>query len=302
MASNLIQPSANTLILCMQQANQEHVHVAGEAEYVSEIGMSWRLIDDETTDVYHNLAFDEALARVTADQLEKLNTLRFWHSEKAVVIGRFQCVHKEVDLNFCEKNKIAIARRFTGGGAVYHDSGNLNFSISVARAEKYVPKTLREIYELFIGNISTALQSLGVPTRYDPIRSCIRINDLKITGTAGWLKRGVVFLHGTLLISSDLPMLRLSLEAPEEQPIYLRDKTRVRCMDSKRNQVTNIANHVNECPSVEAIKDAITQSVELISRQTVQKGNFSQEEMNTAEALYQSRYSQSEWNLGTLAQ
>jgi lipoate-protein ligase A len=155
---------------------------------------------------------------------------------------------------------------------------------------------------LFVGNVATALQSLDVPTRYDPVGSCIRINDLKITGTAGWLKRGVAFLHGTLLIKADLPMLRQSLSPPKEQPVFLRDKTRVRCMDSKRDIVTNIADHVKVCPSGEAIKNAIANSIEKISKKMVQKGSLSQEEMDTAQALYQSRYSQSEWNLGTPAQ
>ena len=264
--------------------------------------MTWRLIDEDSTDVYQNLAVDETVARFTASQENKLNTLRFWCSNRAVVIGRFQCVHKEVNLSFCEENKVSIARRFTGGGAVYHDSGNLNFSICANRSEKRVPKTLKEIYKYFIGNVSKALKSIDIPTEYDPVRSCIRIEGLKITGTAGWLKRGVAFLHGTLLINSDLPMLRQSLTPPEGQPVYLRDKTRIRCMDSKRDRVTNIADQVKKCPSVETIKIAITQSIEKSSRQSVQKGSLSKEEKDTAQALYQSRYSQPEWNLGTPAQ
>ena len=182
--------------------------------------MTWLLIEEDGTDVYHNLAYDEAVARVTADQVEKLNTLRFWRSDRAVVIGRFQCVHKEVNLSYCKEKKIAIARRFTGGGAVFHDPGNLNFSICVNRREKYVPKTLGEIYELFVGNVATSLQSLDVPASYDPVGSCIRINDMKITGTAGWLKRGVAFLHGTLLINADLTMLQQSLSAQKSNQSF----------------------------------------------------------------------------------
>ncbi|MGD9396189.1 MAG: lipoate--protein ligase family protein [Candidatus Thorarchaeota archaeon] len=261
--------------------------------------MTWRLIDEDSTDVYQNLAFDEAVARVTADQTEKSNTVRFWRSDRAVVIGRFQCVHKEVNLQYCKEKEIAVARRFTGGGAVFHDPGNLNISFCVNRSEEYVPKTLKEIYEVFIGGVTSALQSIGVPADYDPIGSCIRINDLKITGTAGWLKRGVAFLHGTLLIRADLPMLQQSLSAPEGQPMFLRDKTRIRCMDSKRDNVTNIADQVKECPSDEAVKTAIVQSIKDISGEDVLKGELSKKVRDTAQALYQSRYSQSEWNLGT---
>jgi len=264
--------------------------------------MNWQLIDEDSTEVYRNLAYDEAVARVTANQDDKANTLRFWRSDRAVVIGRFQCVHKEVNLSYCRENEIAIARRFTGGGAVFQDPGNLNLSICANRSEKYVPQTLKEIYELFIGSIATALHSLDVPASYDPVGSCIRIKDLKITGTAGWLKRGVAFLHGTLLINADLSMLQQSLSAPEGQPLFLRDKTRIRCMDSKRDNVTNIADQVEVCPSDDAIKTAIVRCIENISRDDVQKGELSQEVRDTAQALYQSRYSQSEWNLGTPTQ
>jgi lipoate-protein ligase A len=207
-----------------------------------------------------------------------------------------------VNLSYCEDMKIPIARRFTGGGAVYHDIGNLNFSICADRGKKYIPQTLKEIYELFIGNVSAALQSLNIPSRYDPVRSCIRIKDLKITGTAGWLKRGVAFLHGTLLINSDLSILRQSLTPPARQTVFLRDKTRVRCMESKRDNVTNIIDQVKNCPSDESIKNAIKQGITMVSGLSIQKGILLEDEKNTAQALYQSRYSQSEWNLGTPAQ
>ncbi len=263
--------------------------------------MTWRLIDEDSTDVYLNLALDEAIARVTAAQENKSNSIRFWRSKRAVVIGRFQCVHKETNLSFCRENSISIARRFTGGGAVYHDSGNLNFSICTDRSEEYIPRSLKEIYELFIGGVADALQTLHIPARYDPESSCIRINDMKITGTAGWLKRGVAFLHGTLLINCDLSMLRRSLSPPKGQPIFLRDRTRIRCMDSRRDIVTNIIDQMKDCPTNYAIKDAIITGIEKMSGNPVKPGEVSGEERDTAQALYQSRYSKSEWNLGTPA-
>ena len=73
-------------------------------------------------------------------------------------------------------------------------------------------------------------------------------------------------------------------------------------MESKRDFVTNITEVVEDCPSDETIKNAIIKSIEKISRKSVERKNLSLDEMNTAQALYQSRYSQSEWNLGTPAQ
>jgi lipoate-protein ligase A len=263
--------------------------------------MSWRLIDEIDKDVYHNLAIDESIVRTMAAQDEKENTLRFWRADNAAVIGRFQCVHKEVNLSFCEENRISIARRFTGGGSVYHDRGNLNFSICVDKNEKYVPRSLKDIYQTFIGSITSGLMVLGIPAKYDPVRSCIRIGDNKITGTAGWLKRGTAFIHGTLLFDADLTSLRNSLNPPKKQPIYLRDRSRIRCTESKRDVVTNISTEVSDCPGLEEIKNAIADSIQILTDQTMTPGNLTKEEKDTSQVLYQSRYSKSSWNLGTLA-
>ena len=104
--------------------------------------MSWRLLEEHRTNVQRNLAIEEAIARGSAAKTNgKINT-RFWRSSSAVVIGRFQCVHKEVNLAYCKENDVTIARRFTGGGAVYHDEGNLNFSICLDQSEPYVCKNI----------------------------------------------------------------------------------------------------------------------------------------------------------------
>ncbi|MFW9976753.1 MAG: biotin/lipoate A/B protein ligase family protein [Candidatus Thorarchaeota archaeon] len=262
----------------------------------------WRLLEEEGTDVFKNLALEEAIARVNAEQEEKINTLRFWRADCAVILGRFQCVHKEIDIAFCQKNDIAIARRFTGGGTVFHDIDNLNFAICLDQNKPYVNRTLNELYWNFIGGIATALQEIGIPAIYDSYRSCLRINGKKVTGTAGWLKHGVSFIHGTLLIDSDLEIMRNVLKVPSNQPVYLRDNRRIRCLESKRDSVTTIAREVTRRPSDDEIKSAIINGLEKLSGEDIQSGNITEQETERAESLYQSQYSQPEWNLGTLEQ
>ena len=261
--------------------------------------MSWRLLEYDNSDIYQNLAVDEALARTYLETENTLNTLRFWESDRAVVIGRFQCVHKEVNLNFCSESGISIARRFTGGGTVYHDLGNLNYSLRLHQSHDYVPRGLKELYETFIGAIVKGLNSVSVPARFDPVGSCIRIGSKKISGTAGWIKRGISFIHGTLLINADLESLRESLNPPKEQPIFLRDKTRIRCMASKRDIVTNISHEVDACPSRSEIQKAILDSLTDLSGESVVKGPLTHEEVDTSQTLYQTHYSQPTWNMGT---
>lgn len=264
--------------------------------------MPWRVLEETGIDVYRNLAIDEALARVNAKGKEKSCTIRFWQSNRSVVIGRFQCVHEEANLAFCERERIAIARRFTGGGGVYHDLGNLNFTICANQSEPYVSGNLMEFYQTFIGAIRDGLRAIGIPARYDENRACIRVGDKKVSGTAGWIKRGVSFLHGTLLLDTDLNTLRKALTPEVGQQVFIRDKTRIRCKPSKRDIITNICDAVSNRPSRQQVQRAIVLSVQDTTGSEFVLSSLTEEEKDTAEALYQSRYSQSAWNLGTLAQ
>lgn len=263
--------------------------------------MSWRLLNSRGSDVYHNLAIDEAIAKTYLQSDNSLNTIRFWESDRAVVIGRFQCVHKEVNLEFCKRNNISIARRFTGGGAVFHDPGNLNYALCLRQSYDYVPRGLKELYETFIGAITEGLNSLNIPARFDPVGSNIRIGKKKISGTAGWIKQGISFIHGTLLIDANLKDLQKSLNPPEDQPTYLRDKTRIRCMRSKRDIVTNIMQEVEDCPSRDEIKSAIIESLTKLTGTQIDEGSLTKAEADTSQTLYQTRYKQTPWNMGTPA-
>lgn len=261
--------------------------------------MSWRLLNDLGSDIYHNLAIDEALAKTRQQSENNLNTIRFWKSDKAVVIGRFQCVHKEVNLEFCKMNKISIARRFTGGGTVFHDLGNLNYALCLHQSCDYVPRGLKELYGTVIGTITESLNSLNIPARFDPVGSSIRIGNKKISGTAGWIKQGISFIHGTLLIDADLKDLQESLNPPAGQPVFLRDKTRIRCMESKKTTVTNIAQEVEDCPSRNEIKNAIIESLSKLAGTEIEEGVLTETEADTSQTLYQSHYKQASWNMGT---
>jgi lipoate-protein ligase A len=261
----------------------------------------WRLLEEDHDDVRRNLAIEEAIAKTAAISPAKMNTLRFWRSDHAVVLGRFQCVHKEVNIKYCKDHGIDIVRRFTGGGTVYHDEGNLNFSLCLDQGESYVCRTLNELYWNFIGSLASSLQEIGIPARFDSYRSCIRLNGKKITGTAGWIKQGVSFIHGTLLIDADLKALQHCLRVPPNQPEYLRDNRRIRCLESKSDVVTSIADEIEDRPTDYDIKNTFIKCLESISGEHIEAGILTTEEIELAEALYQSRYSLPEWNLGTLA-
>jgi lipoate-protein ligase A len=259
--------------------------------------MRWRILPQVDSDIFRQLAIEEALAQV-AGKLKDTNTIRFWRNHKSVVIGRLQCVHKEVHIDFCNEKGIDIARRITGGGAVFHDKGNLNFTLCMIQKDVNVPRTLPDIYSKYLQAIASGLHKIQIPISYDDNGYCLRIGKKKVTGTAGWLKRGVAFIHGTLLISSDLDELNNALDPPKNQQIYVRDNSRVRCKASRRDIVTNIADEVKDCPSIISIIEAITQSIEDFINEPIVEEEFTEEEVNTTQSLYEMRYTKPEWNMG----
>src|SRR5947199_6334129 len=93
---------------------------------------TWRLVDHEYRDnPSMNLAVEEAIPRMVGEG-KAPSTVRFWHNSNTIVIGCFQSAKLEVNMQACKETGTEIVRRFTGGGAVYHDSGNLNYAISYA--------------------------------------------------------------------------------------------------------------------------------------------------------------------------
>lgn len=159
-----------------------------------------RCIDLPCTDIYFNLAAEEYLLKQCTDDVFML-----WQDTAAVVIGKHQRWRAEVDADFAHARGIPVARRVSGGGAVYHDSGNLNLTfIENARLpgfDRYLQRTL------------SFLSSLGIAARADD-RLSIYIDGLKVSGSAQCVHRGRVLYHCTLLFDTDLPTLRRVLTAP----------------------------------------------------------------------------------------
>jgi lipoate-protein ligase A len=159
------------------------------------------VILDATTDPYFNLAAEEFILR----ELPK-PVLRLWRSKKCVIIGRHQIPDLEVNLAEAEKAGVPVLRRLSGGGAVYHDLGNLNFTL-VSRN----PASSGVSYDRFTAPVVAALNLVGFPATQGK-RSDICLGDAKISGSAFYLWRGCMLHHGTLLFDADLAALNALLD------------------------------------------------------------------------------------------
>ena len=153
-------------------------------------------LETNSNNPYYNLSFEEYFFENKAkDDIY----IMLWQNDKSVIIGRYQNIFEEINLNYANENKINIVRRNSGGGAVYHDLGNLNYSI-ITNSDKN-----NDIKGLSFPIIK-ALKELGYDT-YFKGRNDIFYKDFKISGNAQYIKDNKLLHHGTLLIQSDLGVL-----------------------------------------------------------------------------------------------
>ena len=122
----------------------------------------------------------------------------------SVIVGRNQLPEAEADLIYCKKHKIPVIQRISGGGTVYHDEGNINYSfLADAPKERILDRD-------FLGPVIAALQSFGITARTGA-RKELLVGGKKISGTASHISRGRQLFHGTLLFDTDLDRMRHAL-------------------------------------------------------------------------------------------
>ena len=144
------------------------------------------------TDVYENLAREEYLMELCVQM--QVPIIYFWSNHKAVVIGRNQDAAAECDVKYAKENGIDIARRRSGGGAVYHDRDNLNYSFILPVDDLKMDSCLL--------TIQRALKDLGISAKITG-RNDICLDGNKISGSAFYSDEGVSLCHGTMLIHCD---------------------------------------------------------------------------------------------------
>jgi lipoate-protein ligase A len=216
--------------------------------------------------------------------------MRVWANPPAVIVGRFQEVVAEVDVDLCQQRNIEIARRFTGGGTVFHDAGNLNLSI-VTRKEQGTPLT--ELHARNCTVISNSLGQLGVKSSYVPPNS-IEISGKKVSGAAAAMGRDFVFWHASILISTDTGLLKQVL-------LPSQSGKSTKFIRSRWQEVTTLESALGKRAELEEVKHQLVRSCERSFGVTLEAGELSAEEERTVRALYASKYSSREWNLHGLS-
>ena len=199
-----------------------------------------RYLRNTSTDVYFNMAFDEyALEQLPLD--EPLFFL--WQNRSAVIIGLNQNAYAEVDIDYLHQHNIALARRITGGGAVYHDLGNLNYTI-VGRSSD-----IERDYPEYTRHMLHALQALGVQAELSG-RNDILVDGRKVSGYAKRVYKDRLMVHGTLMYDVDIDCLTRVLTPPTH-------KLESKGIASVRSRVLNLREHLPQFATIGALTQAL---------------------------------------------
>ena len=172
--------------------------------------MDMYMIDRSWGLAAENLAYEYCLMNELALRRPGEKILYLWQNKDTVVIGRNQNPYKECNMSFLKENGIELARRMTGGGAVYHDLGNVNYSF-LCRKEAYDR-------EMIFTSVVEALDSLGVRCQVSG-RNDILAEGLKISGNAFYQNRDVVLHHGTIMVHVDIGRMKACL-TPSKAKLY----------------------------------------------------------------------------------
>jgi len=239
---------------------------------------------------YLNLAFEEAIAISVGKEIVP-ETLRFWRNNNAVVIGRFQCPTLEVNFEHCREHGVRVERRFTGGGAVFHDLGNLNFALSMKRVNPLIGERLLRGFELIGKAVEIGLKTTGIHNAlFKPINSVI-IGNNKVAGMAGLITKEFIFVHGSILVNSDLETLKRVLKSSDYNP-------NEKFVQSKRQKVTAVERELERRIELKEIKRAIKKGLEEVLGCEFEERDLTDYEKRLAEKLYIKKYSKLEWSLG----
>src|SRR3990167_5879266 len=197
------------------------------------------------TDPRINLAIEEYT--LTHLDLSTMHLL-FYVNEPSIIIGKHQNTHEEINHDYVEKNHIHVIRRVSGGGAVYHDLGNLNFSILTQSKN-----SIANDYQFFLAPVIAALNHLGV-NAIATGRNDIAVDNRKISGTAQYRKGENVFCHGTLLFNSNIDAIVSSLNVKP-------DKIQSKGIQSIRSRVANISDFLTQAMTLNQFKHLLMKAI-----------------------------------------
>jgi lipoate---protein ligase len=247
--------------------------------FVHEAERPMLIIRRHNTDPYFNLATEEYVLKEIRD-----DSFMLWRNAPSIIVGKHQNTLAEINLDYINEQDIKVVRRLSGGGAVFHDLGNLNFTFTMQGDGANLIN-----FRKYTDPILEVLVKLGIDARFEG-RNDLTIDGKKFSGNAMHIWKNKVLSHGTLLFSSHMPDLSKALNA---DPMKFRDKA----VKSVRSRVTNISEHLKTPMDVMEFSSMIEQHI-MEKYPDAKLYELTGSDRSNIEELVRTKYGTWEWNFG----
>lgn len=241
-----------------------------------------KYITNLSNNPHYNLAFEEYCFK---NLPREEDYVILWINGPAIIVGKNQNTIEEINQGYVDENNIKIVRRVTGGGAVYHDLGNLNFSL-ISNQEGDAKIDFKQINV----PILKSLEKLGVKAEFTG-RNDLTVDGKKISGIAQSVHKKRILNHGTILFDTDLTVLSDALKVKK-------DKIESKGVKSVKSRVTNIKDYLDEDVDTLTFKDLLLKSIFEYHNEPMEELVLTDGQKSGIDKLYEDRYSEWEWNYG----
>lgn len=242
--------------------------------------MKVQYINLTTTDPSFNLATEEY---VFSSLPKDRSYFMLWQNDNAIIIGKYQNTLAEINKQYVDEHNIKVVRRLSGGGAVYHDLGNLNFTIITDAGE-----TSTLDLKLFCFPVMNALKKMGINAELSG-RNDMLIDGKKFSGNSQYLKNGRVMHHGTIIFNSNLSVLQNALKVDP-------GKILSKGIKSVRSRVANLCEYMPKGKTLENFRAELLKS--FIEENPGDEYIFTKNDLEEINKLAKERYATYEWNYG----
>lgn len=240
-----------------------------------------KYIESTSNDPYFNLALEQYVF----DEMSKDEEyFMLWQNDNAIIIGKHQNAIQEINQEYVKENNISVVRRLSGGGAVYHDLGNLNFTFIVDDED-----ISKFDFSKFCNPIVKALKKLNVEAEING-RNDITIDGKKFSGNSQYAKKKRIMHHGTIMYDSNIGVVSSSLNVSK-------DKIESKGVKSVKSRVTNVKNYMSEDISILEFKKLLLQY--MFMDENLEEYTLTEEDLDCIEKIKKERYLTWDWNFGS---